>query len=225
MTAVNGAEELAVEAGVTLVEAQGFKIQTADQYSAAGERLKAIKGLMAKVMETFAPHIKRAHDAHKALVAEKDAHLAPLLQAESILKRGVLTYQQEAERIRREQEARAQEEARKERERLERQAAAAEAKGRAEKAEALRTTAAAVVAPILPVVTPKISGVSVRTSFKAQVVDLPALVKGIAAGIVPINAICADMAFLNNQARAMKETLNYPGVKVVEEQAIASRSV
>jgi hypothetical protein len=32
------------------------------------------------------------------------------------------------------------------------------------------------------------------------------------------------MPFLNNQARAMKETLAYPGIKVVQETGLASRS-
>jgi hypothetical protein len=50
------------------------------------------------------------------------------------------------------------------------------------------------------------------------------LVKAVAAGTVPLNAIQANSTFLNNQARAMKETLAYPGVKAVAETGLASRS-
>lgn len=208
----------------TLATAKSFRIAEHKQYEEAGGMLRGIMALKKKVAETFDPHIKRAYDAHRSLVAEKKSHESPLEQAEQALKRSMLSYQLVEEQKRREDEALAQEEARKQRERLEAQAAKAAAKGRIEKAEALQATAAAVVAPIIPTSTPKLAGVSVRVTWRATVTNLMELVKAVAAGVVPLNALQADTTFLNNQARAMKETLAYPGVKAEQETGIASRS-
>lgn len=208
----------------TLTEAKAFRITSGPQFEDAGAKLKDIMALKKKIAGIFEPHIKRAFEAHRALVTEKKEHEAPLIEAESHIKRAMLGYQQEEERKRRELEAKAQEAAAKERAKLEAKAAAVEARGKPVLAEALREQAAAVVAPILAPTTPKVSGISTRTAYKAVVTDKLALVKAVAAGTVPLNALDANMAFLNNQARAMKETLVYPGVAVEQETGIASRS-
>lgn len=224
MNAVVETQAIAAETTEILTAAQTFKIATTAQYEEAGDRLKGVKALMQKIDATFDPHIKRAFDNHRALVAEKKTHQGPLQAAEALLKRAVLSYQQAEEQKRREAEARAQEQARKEREKLEAQAARAAERGKVEKAEALQVAAASVIAPTIANTTPKIAGISTRTSYRAEVVDKMELVKAVAAGTVPLNALDANMPFLNNQARAMKDTLAYPGVKVVQETGLASRS-
>jgi hypothetical protein len=215
---------IAAESGETLAVAQNFKITSAPQYEEAGEKLKGIKALSRKIDDTFDPHIKRAFEAHRSLVGEKKKHTDPLRTAEALLKTAMLGYQQAEEQKRREIEAKAQEAARKDRERLEAQAAKAAAKGKEERSAALQAAAAAVVAPMIAPTTPKVAGISMRTSYRAEVIDKMALVKAVAAGIVPLTAIDANMPFLNNQARAMKDELAYPGVKVVQETALASRT-
>ena len=109
----------------TLLLAKTLKITTAAEYQDAAGKLQAIKGLQKQIDETFDPHIKRAHDAHKALVGEKKNHQQPQNEAEGFNKRAVLTYSTEQERIRQEAERKAQEAARKEREALEAKARAA----------------------------------------------------------------------------------------------------
>ena len=224
MNAAVETQAIAAESTGILTAAQTFKIVNPAQYEEAGERLKAIKALSKKIDETFDPHIKRAFENHRALVAEKKTHQTPLQTAEALLKRAVLSYQVAEETKRREAEARAQEVARKEREKLEERARKAEASGKVEKAEALTIAAATVIQPTIASTTPKLAGISTRTSYRAEVVDKLELVKAVAAGTVPLNALDANMPFLNNQARAMKETLAYPGVKVVQETGLASRS-
>ena len=216
--------ELVQETSNALTVAKEFRVTSEQHYIESADRLKAIKALSKKLDETFDQHIKRAFDAHRALVAEKKMHQQPLLDAEGYVKRAVLGYQQEQERIRRVAEAKAQEEARKERERLEAQAAKAAEKGKAEKAQALQAAAAAVVAPIIAPTTPKIAGLSTRITYRAEVVGKLELVKAVVAGLVPLNALDANMTFLNNQARILKEDLIYPGVRVVQESGISSRS-
>ncbi len=217
-------KDIAAESSTMLAEAKVFKIADSRQYTEAGARLQGIKALSKKLDDTFDPHIKRAFDAHRALVAEKKTHQTPLQTTEALLKTAMLGYMQEEERKRREIEAKAQEEARKEREKLEARAAKAAAAGKTEKAEALQATAAAVMAPLIPVTTQKLAGISTRITYSATVTDLLELCKAIAAGTIPVNAVTANMPFLNNQARVMKETLAYPGVKVVAETGLASRS-
>jgi len=216
--------DLSVEVSQPLAEARVFRVVTQEQYSGAGEKLKAIKGLMQKVNATFDPIISKAYAAHREAVAQKKNHEGPLIEAEGIYKRGMLGFQQEQERIRREEQARLDELARKERERLEARAAAAEAKGKAEKAEELRNQAATVPAPVVQIETPKVSGVSTREVHKAVVTDLKALLQGVIDGKVPEGAVLANESFLNAQARLQKSSLNYPGVKVVTEQILSSRA-
>lgn len=210
---------------LTLAVAHTFKVTSVAQYEEAGGMLKAIMALKKQVAETFDPHIKRAYDAHRSLVSEKRLHETPLEDAEKALKKVMLGFQMAEEQKRREAEARAQEEARKQREKLEAQAAKAAEKGKVEKAAVLQATAASVVSPIIPTTTPKLAGVSTRVTWKAEVTDLMTLVKAVAAGTVPLNALLADNAFLNGQARAMKDTLAYPGVKAVQETGLSSRSM
>jgi cell wall assembly regulator SMI1 len=144
-------------------------VTTTAQYEEAGAKLQAIKALSKKLDETFDPHIKRAFEAHRGLVAEKKTHQSPLQTAEALIKRAMLGYQQDEERKRLELEAKAQEEARKEREKLEAQAAKLAAAGKVEKAEAKMATAAAVVAPMIAPTTPKLAGISMRTTYRAEV--------------------------------------------------------
>lgn len=217
-------QELAAEASGFLTAARGFKITSAEQYELAGARLKGIKALREKIATTFDPHIKRAHEAHKALIREKQDAEAPLVQAEATYKGALIAYQDELNRKAREEQARLEEQARKERERLEARAAKAEEKGKEEKAEALRMQAATVATPVVSIAPPKVSGISTRESWKARVTDKMALVKAVAEGKVPLTALDVNATFLANQARALKTELNYPGVEVYKDTVLASRS-
>ena len=201
-----------------------LKIADPQTYELAGERLKELSA-KEKQIEDFRKKLKAPIlAAGKAIDEFFNAPLTRLQGARASLKRSLLQYQIAEEQRRRELEARAQEAARKEREKLEARAAKAEASGKAEKAEALQVAAASVIVPTVASTVSKISGISTRTSYRAEVVDKMELVKAVAAGTIPLNAIDANMPFLNNQARAMRDTLAYPGVKVVQETGLASRS-
>ena len=215
---------LAVKVSEPLAMARGIQIKTPAHYEQAGDMLKSIKALRKEVDDAFDDIIKKAHEAHKAAVSKKKEHELPLQQAETILKSGMLAFQQEQQRRAREEQARLEEQARKEREKLEARAAAAEAKGKAERAEELRTQAATVPTPIVSIETPRVSGVSTRETYRAVVIDLQALVRGIMEGKVPVLAVMPDMTFLNGQARLQKSAMRYPGVKVEVVQGISSRS-
>lgn len=63
-----------------------------------------------------------------------------------------------------------------------------------------------------------------RKTWKAEVVDPMLLVKGIADGIIPLEAIEIKASFLNTQARAYKRDGVYPGVKFFEDVDISIRA-
>jgi colicin import membrane protein len=71
----------------------------------------------------------------------------------------------------------------------------------------------------------KVSGISTRTNYSAQVDDLMELVKAVAKGKAPIQALCADEKFLGQQARAFKAPGSlYPGVSIVAQRSMAARA-
>jgi sorbitol-specific phosphotransferase system component IIBC len=204
------------------VQAQGLVVKSQAQYDAANDFLKAVKGLQQKVKDAFGPIIQKAYAAHKEAKAQETKQLDPLLKAESLVKNKMLTFWQEQERIRREEEARLQAIADKKRKEAEAKAEAARAAGNEAKAEKYEEKAAAVVAPTLAPMFDK-GTVSVKKLYRAEVYDLMALIKAIAAGQAPISLVEANMVSLNAQARALKETMAYPGVRAVAEDNISTR--
>jgi uncharacterized protein YdiU (UPF0061 family) len=216
------AVELAEQTGTIATIPASIVIKGAADYEAAGERLKQFSAKEKEVEELRKKLKAPILAAGKAIDAFFETPLRRLASARAAYKVAILGFQQEQERIRQAQEAAALEEARKEREKLEARAAKLAEKGKTEKAEAVAAAAAAVVTPMLPTTTAKLSGISNRTTYSAVVSDFMELVRAVAAGTVPANALQVNQPFLNNQARAMKETLNYPGVKAVATTGLAA---
>lgn len=110
----------------------------------------------------------------------------------------------------------AQEEARRQAEAA--QAAQAEAQAAAQTAEVVSFTPT-VAAPA------KVSGISGRVNYTAQVDDLMTLVKAVAEGKAPIQCVMADEKFIGAQARAFKKAGPlYPGVTAVAERGLSARA-
>lgn len=101
--------------------------------------------------------------------------------------------------------------------------AAAESQSAAAEATAVMASAL-TVAPVVSMPT-RVKGVATRTNYSAEVDDLMELVKAVAAGKAPIEAITADQKFLNTQAKAYKKDGQlYPGVRIVGVQTLAARA-
>lgn len=211
-------------------QARGLTISDPDSYGHACEFLKGIKALRDEIAETFDPHIKRAHEAHKALLKERQDAEAPLAEAERITKNALVAFDREQERLRREEEQRRQEALRREEEdrRIE-EAIAIEAEGRATGdvgllAEAAELLEAPVTVPAVavPVSTPKVSGISYRETWSARVTDMKALVKYVAANPQFIGLLQANTTAINAQARSLKGALAIPGVEPVATRDVAA---
>lgn len=219
-----------VEAMTWPARAEALAILSADDYRQSAELLKAIKALRATIAETFGPHVKRAFDAHRALVAEQRAAEEPLTKAEAIIKGKLLTFEREQELLRREEESRLREIARQdeERRRLEEAAAMeleASATGDAElQAEAEAYLAQPVAAPVVTVapMTPKVAGITYRETWSGEVTDALALVKHIAAHPEHLNLVTPNMTAINGLARSLRGSLSIPGVRAVSTRQIAS---
>ncbi len=185
-------------------------------YAQGAELLKGIKALRQEVADTFDDHIRRAHEAHKALVREKADAEAPLTEAEGIIKVALVTYRNAQEQKRKDEERRLAEEAcRRQQERALAEAAALEAAGEVEEAAALLEDATTAPAPVvvLPSSTPKVSGISYKSIWKFRIVD---------ANKVPREFLCVDAVRIGGVVRALKGATKIPGVEVYEEQIAAA---
>lgn len=199
-------------------------IKTAEDYVAAGELLKVVKGLRAEVDETFDPIIRKQFEAHREAIAQKKKVEAPLVEAENILKPRISAYLTEQERLRKEAELLAQKKAQEEAEAQQlTDAALLDEIGETAMANALLDEKPLAAPVVMPKTMPKVSGISMSTRYSAQVVSLMELVKAVAAGKAPLLAIQANQTFLNAQARSMKETMSYPGVRVIAEGNVSAR--
>lgn len=222
---------VAIEAMTWPDRARAAIVTDASTYEIAAQMLLGIKDLRKKIADTFDPHCKRAFEAHRALTKEKADAEAPLTQAERIIKDSLRAYDAEQERLRREAQRLADEEARRreEDERVAR-AAALEREGRefgddmlVEEAHALINEPAPVVtaAPIAKA-TPAVKGISYRTTYSAQVTDLVALIRFVAANPSHAALLTPNMTALNAQARSLKQALRLPGVHVIETRDVAA---
>jgi hypothetical protein len=215
-------QRLTAESQAILEVAQDFKIVTVAHYEDAAADLRAIKAKAKELDDLRRSMTRPLDDAKKRIMSLFERPLSLLTQAESGIKRAILAYRNEQERIRALEEARLREVARKEQERLMARAAKATAMGKDEKAEALEEQAQNVLVPIVPLMEPKISGISTRQTWHAEIVDKAELIRAVAAGQVPDVVLVPDMPVLNAQARALKAALNYPGVKAVCEEIVAA---
>ncbi len=212
------AEELNQEIIPELAIAGEIVVKDAMTYQMAGETWKSLTALEKKIKAYWEDDVTTALKLHRSLVAKRDAMLIPVGEQKNSLRLGMKTFEDEQERIRRAEQARLEEEARKAAEEAAlAQAVALEMNGHKAAAEAV--IAAPVVAPAVyvPKTTPTGFGNATRRTWGAEVTDLMALVKAVAAGIVPIQAIEANTVFLGQQARALKSALQYPGVRAVEK--------
>lgn len=101
---------------------------------------------------------------------------------------------------------------------------AAELRERAEAdARALRETAAVVVAAPASTATPAAKGTSVRTTFKARVIDKPAFIRAVADTPQFEALLDVNESGLNAMARSLKTNLRIPGIEVYEERGMAAR--
>lgn len=184
--------------------------------------------------EQVKPALKRLKAFREAILAPMRATLAtqrdtldgmaaPLTEAETVLKAGMLAWEEaESARIAKEEAAalaEAEEAARVE------QAAEAQAvrdMGDEEAATEIEELEIAVVPPVVERTTRPV-GIGMTLRWDAKVVDIKALCAAVAAGEVPINAVQPNMPVLRDMARKQKTDACWPGVEVFSVRGMTSR--
>jgi gas vesicle protein len=210
----------AEETKPVIATAEAIVVSDDSSFEYAGAFLKDVKTREKAWDEFFEPMLRDAVDTHKGILARKKEVREPLEKAEGIVKTKVVRYNQEqaekAARLQREQEAIAR---KAEEDRRLADAAAAVEAGIPEEAVMETFNAPIVpmsVAPAPP--PPKVQGLSFATAYRAEVTGLLELVKFVAANPSHLNLLLANMTALNSMAKAQKEGLALPGVRVVKEQ-------
>ncbi len=190
-------------------------IQTADDFAGAGECLRAGKTLLKRIEDEFDTPIKAAHAAHKAICAMREKFTGPVKVECERLNRIMSNYTAaEQARVRAEQQRLVQE-ARKRAEDA-RLAAALELERQGQQAAAVAALNAPIIVTAPRVVTPppKADGVSVRTTWRYEVIDV---------ALVPLEYMVPDDTKLTNYARTMRDTATMPGVKFYPVQSMSAR--
>ena len=184
-------------------------------FQAAGTFLRRIKALRDTIAGLFGPHITRAFDAHRALVADRKRLDAPLVDAERVLKTTLAAFTIAEER-RRAAQARQQTAAATETRTAEIWAEVEELEGAGYHVEAADLATELVTASAAIVITPaplKADGLARRQLWKYEVID---------AAQVPREYLTVDHPKLGAVVRALKGAVQIPGVRVWVERTIAA---
>lgn len=231
---VENAVDIVTEKALTWPErAKAVRIDSSETYRDSADLLMAIKQLRNEVNEAFDPIIAAAHQTHKTACDRKRRAEAPLVEAEVVIKRALVTYTDAQTRIRRAEQVRLQEAQRladetrriEEAAALEREAQATGDVGLQEQATAILETPAPVIVvqPQTPP-PPAVQGLSYRETFRAEVTSLPTLVEAVAARQQPITLLLPNQSALDGLARALKTALAIPGVRLVTETTPVTRT-
>ena len=205
------AQEVTVRALTIPEQAKELTIKSNDDYLRAGALWKTVTDLMKEVEDTFGPIIDRAHKAHKEALAQKAKYYQPLDESKRSIKRLMDGWEQEQDRLRREEERRLQEEARlREQERQLQEAVEAEQNGDTATAEAILEEVVEAPVIALPKTTPKIVGGPVsRTVWAFEVTDV---------NKIPREYLKIDEVKIGQIVRAMKRMTNIPGIRAFEKR-------
>jgi hypothetical protein len=200
-------------------------VRSAEDYVLLSADLKLAKAYVSEVEAFFKPLKQAADKAKKALLDSEREKLQPALDYETRVKRALVTWDTEQERIRQEQARVLREELRRQEEaqRLE-QAAALERDGYTDEAAAVIEDAIAAPAPDVQVekATPKVEGIAYRETWNATVTDPMKLIQFVAAHPQFEHLLTPNMPALNGLARAMKEAMQIDGVRAVKTRSVAA---
>lgn len=193
---------------ITTVANSAPVVTDAVSRDAACEFLKQIKAQAKRVIDAFADQKAKAAATHKAICSKEREFLAPLENAERMVKAQIGTFDMaERERQRAEEERRRKEAA--EALELAREAEAAGDADMAAEAVAIATMEAAQVTA-----TPKTAGVSTRYEWRARIVD-PAK--------VPRHFMIVDEKAVAAYVKATGGRSQIDGVEIYEAPVISAR--
>jgi hypothetical protein len=215
--ALFGAAERAFNGAVSIVIDSPLMLQ------AAAEDLRKIKGIASDLESARTGLKKPILEAGRAIDAFFKRPLTFCADAETKLKGGILTWNQEQQRKARDEQARRDEEARRERERLQVQASQLEAEGRHDEAESKLQLADVVTAPVVQMAAAP-AGLSTRKVWKADVTDPQALLRYLADHPEFEHFVSIELGAITKYAQATSGRVAVPGVAFRQEEQLAARA-
>lgn len=206
---------------------ENYSIDSHELYEAGADDLRAVKGIRKRLDDERARMKAPVLDAGRAIDSFFKAPISMLDEAASTINRAMIGYKQEQDRIIREQQRIAEAAAEAERQRLAEEARELAKAGRAEEAEQAEAMATVIVAPRAAVEAPKAAGVHTRTTYKAEVTDLAALIEFVASNHktnpAVLHYLIPDLPLLNKLASALKENYAIPGTRAVPVESVVAR--
>lgn len=224
---LEGREAIQKEADHAMREATSVEIVDPPSYALSAQRLKALKAVRDRVETFYRPLKDKAREMLDYLRGEERAVIGPIDMAVNEIERRALAYIQVEEEKRKSEELERRKKAVQEQEdRRLAEAEALEREGKKDEAAALLDAPLPPPPPPLESEIPKVAGVHVRESWHCEVLDLGLLVKSIAEGKCPANAVEPNMRVLNGMARSMREELGklYPGIRAVKSSGLVASS-
>ena len=193
--------------------AHALTLRDAEGYLVAGDKLKDIQAALREIEDARVRITKPINEGLRAVNAQAQTASAPFVLARDSIKRAMLIYAQEQERLRQAEQAKLDAAAQAERKRLSEIAERAAEQGQENKAEKFSDRAAAVVAPVAQAAAPKIAGISTTTAWTFHV-EQPLL--------VPREYLSVDEVKIRKVVQALKGDAKISGVRVYQEQRIAA---
>ncbi len=215
----DGAHSLTNQANIATIE-------STESYQDAAELKRAIRMLRKTIDGKFKEPVAQAYAAHRSMIALKKQVDDPMLKAETTITNKMRSWDDEQDRLQREEEKRLRDEQLKAEE--ERQAAEAKALAEAEKlSEAGNEQAADAVldavppptpapVPVAPRVIPKTPGVTPRHVWKFEIVSPDA---------IPREFLIPDDRAIQAIASSRKENAVIPGVRFYSEISYTTRTI
>jgi len=177
---------------------KSIRIRSQATYEEACDGLRMVKELAAEIKRMFGGLRAKTNEAHKLAKVHEDFYLVPLAKAEAELKAKIAEYEREANR------------------KWQARQAELDAAAKAEAIETGEPNELVMARPTLQ----KVAGISMTEVWSCVVDDEAALRQAVYAGAVPADVLVVDLAALNRYARAMKETLPFPGCRAVRGSSV-----
>ena len=203
-----------------------LKIIDNDGFQEASSFRKMINTWKKQAVESLEDIRKPAYEAYQAILRKRDEVTGPFDEAIRILDRPLGDWFDAQERIRKEKEEQIQTELKRQQDEAKLNAAiAAERAGDHGKVEAILNKPMAIPTVQLSK-TQASQGVAFTKIYRIneESLDIKKLITAVVMQAIPVEAIMPNLKFLNAQARILKENMNYPGVEVMVETNVLSRS-
>ncbi len=217
--------EIEAEALVRRSDLTAVTITDQPSYEEAVEKFTLAKNWIDKAKAFFKPIKDATHAAHKTACENERKVIFPVEAALAQTKQSLVQWDNKQEQLRREEEHRLREQAEREAEeqRLADAVHAEEMGAAPEQVDAILETPVAITAPVQAAPTyQKSSAVQMRDNWGGVCDDLFALVKAVAKDKSKIGLLQVNQPALNSMAKALKETMNIPGCRAVNNRIAAS---